>query len=470
VTFASVPFEELVQALGAAAVVTDRAALDQRSHDSWPVASKWARQGKHPYPAEVVAWPASPEEVAEVLRIATRAGVPVTPWGLGSSVTGQPLPVEGGIVLDLSRMTGPLELNEVDLTVTVPAGIKGGELEDELQSRGYTLNNSPQSLYRSSVGGWLATLETGQFSSRYGGIEDLVCGYVVTLADGETIRLGASPRRAMGPDLRHLFLGSEGTLGVVTEVTMKVFPRAEHRVFEAIRMPSVRAGLVVTREAMARGLRPFLVRFYDADEARHAMQDESCDAPVLFLGTEGVRAVAEAEHAALVEIAHGHGGESVGPDPVVEWMERRFDFSAVEQLLDTDGGYAETIEIAHVWSRIEAVYDDLKLALAPLADEVLGHFSHAYTQGSSLYLILLGRARSDAEAEARLMEIWETAMTTCLRHGAELSHHHGGGLARSRYAARSLGSAHHLLQRVKDALDPEGVLNPGKLGLRSPRG
>lgn len=112
-TFASVPFEELVQALGAAAVVTDRAALDQRSHDSWPVASKWARQDKHPYSADVVVWPASPKEVADVLRIATRAGVPVTPWGLGSSVTGQPLPVEGGIVLDLSQMTGPLELNEV---------------------------------------------------------------------------------------------------------------------------------------------------------------------------------------------------------------------------------------------------------------------------------------------------------------------------------------------------------------------
>lgn len=466
----AIPVEELAGALGEGSVVTDRAALDARSHDAWPVSAKWARMGRHPHPADVVVRPATAEEVAAVLRIASRAGAPVTPWGLGSSVTGQPLPVEGGIVLDLARLTGPMELNEVDLTVTVPAGSNAGELEGRLQERGYTLNNSPQSLHRSSVGGWLATLETGQFSSRYGGIEHLVHAYVVTLADGEAIRLQASPRRAMGPDLRQLFLGSEGTLGVVTEVTLKIFPVAEHRRFEAFDLPSVPAGLAVMRELMARGLRPLLVRFYDVDEARHAMLDELYASPVLFLATEGVRAVAEAEHAALAEIVRAHGGRAVGPAPVEAWMARRFDFSTVERLLDEEGGYAETVEIAHVWSRIEPLYDELKAALAPLADEVLGHFSHVYTQGTSLYLILLGHAGTDPEAEARLTAIWETAMAVCLRHGAELSHHHGGGLARSRYAAQSLGEAHRLLQRIKDSLDPEGVLNPGKLGLRSPRG
>jgi alkyldihydroxyacetonephosphate synthase len=470
VTAGGVPTDELVQALGAGNVSTEAAELEARSHDSWPVAVKWARMGRHPHPAEVVVRPGTAAEVADVLRIARRARTPVTPWGLGSSVTGQGLPVEGGIVLDVSRLTGTMALDEVDLTVTVGAGANAGELEDRLNERGYTLNNSPQSLYRSSVGGWLATLQTGQFSSRYGGIEQLVHGYVVTLADGESIPLHASPRRAMGPDLRQLFLGSEGTLGVVTEVTLKVFPRAEHRRFSAYDLPSVQAGLAAMRETMALGLRPFLVRFYDLDEARHAMVDEAYGSPVLFLGTEGVRGVAEAEHLALAELVESHGGRAVGPEPVEAWMARRFDFSTVERLLDEEGGYAETVEVAHLWSRIEPLYDELKAALAPLADEVLGHFSHVYTQGTSLYLILLGRAGTDPEAEARLLAIWETAMGVCLRHGAELSHHHGGGLARSRYAAESLGDAHRLLQRIKDSLDPEGVLNPGKLGLRSSRG
>ena len=129
------------------------------------------------------------------------------------------------------------------------------------------------------------------------------------------------------------------------------------------------------------------------------------------------------------------------------------------------GGYAETIEVAHLWSGIEPLWADLKQALTPLADEVLAHFSHVYTQGTSMYLILLGRVDTDEAAIARLEAIWETAMRLAIAHGAELSHHHGGGLARSPYAETALGSAHLILRKLKQALDPAGILNPGKLGL-----
>lgn len=146
-------------------------------------------------------------------------------------------------------------------------------------------------------------------------------------------------------------------------------------------------------------------------------------------------------------------------------MKRRFDFSTVENLLAQQGGFAETIEVAHTWSGINALYADLKSALTPLADEVLAHFSHVYTQGTSMYVIVLGRTDTDESAVARLREIWATAMSVCLEHGAELSHHHGGGLARSPYSRQSLGSGHLVLQKIKAALDPAGILNPGKLGL-----
>jgi len=440
------------------------AARDRSSHDTWPVTTKLARLGRHPYSADAVVRVASFDQVPEVLALATRLGIPVTTRALGSSVTGQPLPVGGGIVLDVSGVPATFEVNHRNMTVTATASMNGGTLEDALAASGLTLGHSPQSLYRSSVGGWLATLATGQFSSQYGGIEDLVTGYSVILATGEQVELRASPRAAMGPDLRQVFLGSEGTLGVISSVTLKVFPVQPTRL-TAFSLPSVGAGLEILRDQALAGLRPLLLRLYDTDEARHAMADPGFAGPVLFAGTCGPEILADAQLEYLAGLATARGGIGLGSAPVETWMGRRFDFSAVENLLATDGGYAETIEVAHNWDGIQPLYDALKRSLAPLADEVLAHFSHVYTQGTSMYVILLGQAESDASAVERLRTIWSTAMEVCLDHGAELSHHHGGGLARSPYSRRSLGSAHVVLRRLKTALDPAGILNPGKLGL-----
>jgi alkyldihydroxyacetonephosphate synthase len=146
-------------------------------------------------------------------------------------------------------------------------------------------------------------------------------------------------------------------------------------------------------------------------------------------------------------------------------MERRFDFSAVEDLLGQPGGVAETIEVAHFWDSILATYNALKQALSPLATEVLSHFSHVYPQGTSLYMIVLGRVEDDAAAEERLLQIWDVAMNVCLEHGAAISHHHGVGLARLPYIRRELAESSLVLERIKEALDPAGILNPGKFGL-----
>jgi alkyldihydroxyacetonephosphate synthase len=461
----STAIDSLIETLGVDAVSTDADSLDASSHDTWPLSTKWQRAGRHPNRADMVVRVTSAEQIASVLAIATTEQTPVTVRALGSSVTGQPLPVRGGIVLDVSGIPASYELDTVDLTVTATASYNGGTLEDELVAQGYTMAHSPQSLYRSTVGGWLATLATGQFSSEHGGIEDLVVGYTVILATGETVHLKASPRAAMGPDLRQFFIGSEGTLGVITSVTLKVFPVAEKQVLETFTMPTVAAGLAFMREQISLGLRPFLMRFYDVDEARHAMADKNVQLPILFVGSRGIPQIVDAEAAVLRELAEKHGGTAIGPAGAEAWMGRRFDFSTVEKLLDEPGGFAETIEVAHTWRHIEELHTALKTALAPMADEVLAHFSHIYEQGTSMYIILLGHAESDAAAISQLEKIWSTAMEICLELGAELSHHHGGGLARSPYTARSLGDAHLVLRKVKAALDPAGILNPGKLGL-----
>lgn len=446
-------------------VLSDRETLQASSHDTWPLSTKLRRLGCHDYQADVVVKVTDEKQIQQVLALATANDTPVTPRALASSVTGQPLPTRDGIVLDVTGMTQHREINITNLTVEVSAGYNGGQLEDELQQMGWTLGHSPQSLYQSTVGGWLSTLATGQFSSYYGGIEELVTAYTVILATGEKLRLKASPRAAMGPDLRQLFIGAEGTLGIVTSVQLKIFPLPQTRLYDSLELPSIDAGLEIMREQAMAGLRPFLLRLYDTNEARHAMQNPLQDKPVMFLGTQGVDAVAHAEMDAFMAIVHRHGGKSIGSEGVLKWMERRFDFSTVEKLLDSHGGFAETIEIAHTWDGISGLYHALHEMLTPLADEVLSHFSHVYPQGTSMYMILLGRESSDREAVEKLRTIWRETMRVCLEHHAELSHHHGGGLVRSPYARESLGSAHLLLRRVKQALDPNGTLNPGKLGL-----
>ncbi|MDG3087600.1 FAD-binding oxidoreductase [Vibrio hannami] len=455
----------LREALGEQKVSTLQKDLEASSHDTWPLMTKLNLIGEHPNKADIVVRAENDDDICKVLDLANQEKVPVTVRALASSVTGQPLPTKGGIVLDISEIPSSYSVNEANMTVTATCSFNGGDLEELLKKQGWTMGHSPQSLYRSTVGGWLATLATGQFSSMYGGIEDLVVGYDVILATGEKMTLKANPRAAMGPDLRQIFLGSEGTLGVITSVTLKIFPIQEAEAFMTYAIPTVKDGLALMREIAASNLKPCLVRFYDTEEARHAMQDKSFETPVLFLGSRGLPAMVDAEQGVLNQIATKHGGQAIGPEGVLGWMDRRYDFSTVENLLASKGGFGETIEIAHNWDSIHPLWEDLKQALDPLADEVISHFSHIYNQGTSMYVILLGQEESNEASVETLKKIWSTTMEVCIKHGAELSHHHGGGLARSPYSRRSIGEAHLILRKLKAALDPNSILNPGKLGL-----
>lgn len=462
---ANFDLDALRQAVGRPDSVSESTdAIDAHSHDWWPMNAAWRQQGKAPYRPHAVAKPQTADEVAAILTWAQTAGIPVTSWGLGSSVVGGPLAVRGGIALDTTGMDRVISIDTENMHVTVEAGMNGGTLEDQLQAKGLTMNHSPQSLYRSTVGGWLATRATGQFSSRYGGIEDLCVGFKAVLADGTKVEVGGAPRMAVGPDLRHVLIGSEGCLGVITEVTLRLFPLAEARELRTVAFPDVASGVAAMRDIMLSGLRPFLLRFYDLAEARHAMKDPGFGSPVMFLGAEGSADMAASEIAELLKVCARNSGEDIGPEGAEGWMGRRFDFSTIENVLNSHGGVAETIEIANTWSGIGGTYDALTEAMKPFADEVLGHFSHAYSDGVSLYVILLGKADDPAGAEERLKQIWEAANRAVLDSGAVLSHHHGTGLARNDHVREALGSSWDLYGRLKEAMDPLGILNPGKLG------
>ena len=263
--------------------------------------------------------------------------------------------------------------------------------------------------------------------------------------------------------MRQLFIGAEGMLGVITDVTLKMFQIPEYRALESCYFPDLNKGLSALQHVMQSGLRPFLLRYYDADEAPHAMVDPQFKHPVLFLGCEGPEHVTKAEMAAAIDICRHHEGQTMGGRAVESWMKRRFDFSGIQRIIDKPGGVAETIEVCHYWDGIRNTYDAMRAGLKPLADQVVGHFSHAYPQGVSLYFILSGCAADDALAEKKLLNIWRVAMETCIHTGAAISHHHGVGLLRRQPARTYLGEAISVLEGIKQALDPTGIMNPGKL-------
>lgn len=442
--------------------------LADHSSDSWPVAIKMRQQKKRDYEPDVVVRPQSAEEVERVVAWASEHNMKITPWGAGSSVTGAPLAMARGISLDMSRMNRIIKIDRENLLVTVEAGVMGNQLEDALNAEGFCSCFSPQSLPVSTVGGWLSTFATGQFSSKYGGIEDRVLALEAIIYPGKRIRTHLTSRAAVGPDLKQILIGAEGTLGIITEITLRIAVIPEARLFETVALDSVDSGIETMKEIMQAELDPFLLRFYDEDEAPHAMVDKDFAGCVLFIGFEGPERVAKAGLETALDICRQRGGRLLGPDATLAWMERRFDFSTVENILKRNNGVAETIEVAALWSEMPEVYRRLKKELAPYAGEVLGHFSHAYTQGVSLYAILLGaddQAKDAAEAESILREIWRTSMEICLQTGAAISHHHGVGIARIPYVESSLSSSMDLLRTVKHALDPKGLFNPQKLGL-----
>ncbi len=442
--------------------------LDYYKLDAWPRAVKLLQAGQNQYRPEVVFRAHFPEQVSRLLAWANQHAVPVTTRGLGSDVVGACLPVHGGILLDVSALNKILMLDEAGLFVKVGAGMLGSALESELEQHGFTLHHSPQSMERSSVGGWVATRACGQFSSRWGGIEELVLAVTVALADGTVVCTPLTPRAAQGPDLKSFFIGSEGTFGVILDVTMRIYPVPQHRRLETICFPTLQDGLHGMQSIMQSGLQPFLARLYDADESPHVARWSASSYPadgnLFLLGFEGLGDVVEAEYGAAMSLIGQYGGVSLGPVIAEAWMENRNDVSSLEHILEQPGGLADTIEVAHFWGQIYDLHQALRTKLKTFVPYVLGHFSHAYPQGVSLYMILLGQESDAAAAGARLDEMWDAAMHIALEQGAAISHHHGIGLVRQAYLPQALGEGHAVLKQVKSVLDPNGILNPGKLG------
>jgi alkyldihydroxyacetonephosphate synthase len=464
---------ESLRATGAG-VDTGEAARAEASRDWWPLALRWESKGRAPARPAAVVRPESTEQVSAVLRLAGEARVPVTAAAGRSGVCGGAIPLFGGIALDCRGLAGLLEVDDVSLHVSARAGTFGPDLESELRARhGLTVGHWPQSFELSTVGGWLACRGAGQYSTRYGKIEDLVAGLEVVLSSGRVVRTGslagAGPRAAAGPDLTQLFVGSEGTLGVITEVALRARPVASYEQRGCFAFPSFEAGLEALRATLRTGATPAVLRLYDATEsARNFGQD---DVAVLIAIDEGHSALVKPAIDLLSASCRDEGAEVLGPELAAHWLATSRDVSALGPLTRA-GIVLDTIEVSAPWSDLAGLYRDAIGGLRALESclAASAHESHAYLDGACLYFTFAGRG-PDPDDEVFAVHFYEQAyevvMSATRRHRGSISHHHGIGFVRGPYLAEALGEGFHVLEVLKAALDPAGILNPGKLGLAS---
>jgi len=447
-------------------------ATAEASRDWWPLALHWALEGMVPRRAPLVARPTSTQQVADVTALCNAERVPLTAAGGRSGVVGGSVPVFGGVVLDLTALQGILSVDAESGLVEVWAGTFGPDLEHELRTEhGLTVGHFPQSFDIATVGGWVACRGAGQYSTRYGKIEDMVAGLEVVLASGRVVRTGGSPAAAQGPDLTQLFVGSEGTLGIVTKVWLRAHPVAPAERRAAYSFPTFESGLLACRNILRRGATPAVLRLYDAVETQRGQDGDGTNCALLVLD-EGDPEIIDATMAVVAqECSKECAAASPLPTDLVErWMHHRNETGAL-QALTRKGFVVDTMEIAAPWSRLAEIFDEARAALlaVPHARVASCHLSHSYTDGACLYFTFVATPPPDL-VETTYVALWDAGQRAVLAHGGNLSHHHGVGMNRARFMSDALGAAADVLQSVKDALDPNGVLNPGKLGLASPFG
>lgn len=459
---------ERLRATGAE-VVDSGAEVAAASRDWWPLAMIWALDAQVAVRAAVIVKPHDTAQVQAVLRLCNESRIPVTAAAGRSGVCGASVPVFGGVLLDVTALTGIVEVDPTSLLVDVRAGTFGDVFEDELREHhGLTCGHWPQSMALSTVGGWVACRGAGQMSTRYGKIEDIVEGLDVVLADGTLVRTGGAPRAAVGPDLTQLFLGSEGTLGVVVGARLRAHHLPTSEVRGAYTFSTFAAGLDTMRRIVQRGATPAVLRLYDAVEADRSYH--TGDAHLLLMLDEGDAHVTEATRRIVDEECLSAQAEVADVAFVEQWLGHRNDVSALEALISR-GLVVDTMEIAASWRALPEIYSRTVEAIRSVEHTMAAsaHQSHSYLDGGCLYFTFAGRPPEDGR-ETYYREVWDAGQRAVLAAGGALSHHHGVGLNRARFVAEALGEGFGVLQSVKDALDPNGILNPGKLGLRSPFG
>lgn len=447
-------------------VLTDDETLQARSHDYWVIANLRAWRGDAlPKPGCVVR-PNTIDDVKNAVRFASQNKIALMPFGLGSGVCAGVSPNNDVILLDMSALSRTRFIDETNLLASFDAGKNGLEAEEAVAEKCLTMGHWPQSIGLSSVGGWVSTRASGQFSTAYGNIEDIIYDIEAVMPDGELVTLGKAPRAAAGPDLRHILMGAEGTMGVITGVTLALRRAAEKRAFSAYYAPTMQAGFDMQRQLVQAEWRPPVMRQYDHPEVDRLFKDHVRGTDALLLMVhEGPASRVAAELEATSQIASK--ANLVAADNAVceQWLAGRNHVPNWQDLFEQTI-IADTVEVSAKWTDIGAVYDATIASLkeVPGVVNASAHSSHVYQTGINLYFTFAGLNEDPKEMEKIYFECWDRVMKATAKYGGGIAHHHGAGRLRKPYLPHDLGAnGVSLLRSIKSAVDPHNIMNPGNL-------
>lgn len=458
----------------------------------------YVRAGNLGVAPDAVVYPRAADEVQKLIELCAAKDLALIPFGGGSSVVGsinaQPGRVDQGVVtLDLTLMNNVLNVDKVSMTATIEAGIYGPHLEEKLQAQGLTLSHYPQSFEFSTLGGWIAARGAGQQSNRYGKAEKWLVSATLATQKG-TWKTESTPASAAGPNLNQLVLGSEGTLGVICDATVKIHEKPAAKDYRGYLFKNFEAGVKAARAINHAEIPVAMVRLSDAPETfffqtfssggggglKSKLQNAYlkwkgfADTPCLMLiGCEGDKETVAWSKAQTEALAKSHGALAIGSGAGDKWYHGRFGSPYSRDPMMDRGIGVDTLETSTRWSNILPLHQKVSAAIqeamdASFADEahrgiVMGHVSHSYPDGASLYFTFVFPRNLDDEV-GQWTAIKRAASDAILANGGTISHHHGVGTDHAPWLAEEKGkTGMDLLRAVKSELDPAGIMNPGKV-------
>lgn len=446
--------------------------VDKIAHsvDYFWLSRMWADRGREMPMGDFIVSPKDAQEVSKVLKIANYYKIPVTTWGGGGGTQGGAIPVCGGILLDTKRMNQVYDFNEEGMYIECGAGAIYKHVEWAANERGYSTMHFPSSLTCSTVGGFLAHRGIGVVSTKYGKIDDMVLQMEVVLPNGDIIKTSSAPKHAAGPDLNQIFIGSEGTLGIITKAQIRIYAQPEVRRFRGFLFKDMHGAFAASRELL-QIFKPSVMRLYDeAETASLIKKIVGVAKPGAFMNIayEGKKELVDVEEKILLETFAKYGAEDLGSEYGEKWWDEKITFFYPGHMMDLPQMFG-TMDTIAPYDKIEKIYWAMKEAIETKFPNIrfIAHFSHWYEWGAMIYdrFICDNPPQDPVEAMKLHNEVWTTGVRTALANGGVVNDHHGVGIKLGRLMKEQYGLAMQVFEGLKKSLDPNGIMNPFKLGL-----
>jgi alkyldihydroxyacetonephosphate synthase len=416
-------------------------------------------------PPAFIVWPETTRQVVELVHLANKEKIPLVPMGGSVGLRGGSLPLSSNaIVVDIKKMHKILDIHPDAMTITVQAGIVRPEMDEVLAAKGFWFPHDPPSHPVSAIGGFISTAAAGWWLPKYGYMGDLLLALEVVLPTGQILRTKPVMKHSVGPNLNWLFVGAAGTLGIITEATLKIYPLPEARHTRVYTFDSFHKAYWAAYEINKRDLNPYVMRVGDDGHSKvylgRALQTPELTGFTLVVGFDGMKEMVELQDRLAREIALRYGGRDWGLELGQRFWDTRLSYW--KQRKSTEYS-TDVITTAATFDKIESLYTAVRSLYDRLGVHFSIHIPHFTPKGASLYCIF--KQPVSPEGLELNRRVWEEGIPLVLQHGGTLEHHHEIGYYLSRYVSSELGTGLEVLRAIKKALDPNNILNPGKLAL-----